>query len=207
MKKLTLATSILLSLGIKTIAQPVSYLRSQNKFQPVVNPQKMINGGELIRTVDLYHVNAGNMIHYGEHLARPLHGDKSDPSITESIHIQKLTKMKNATILHKANEFVKEGDYESFLAYCTQDTKWVFVGERILEGKDKVRTYMKEFYLEPPVFTVENTIEDGRFVTVTGEITLKAANGTYNRYDYCDLWRFENGKIAELKAFVIEKKP
>jgi ketosteroid isomerase-like protein len=35
---------------------------------------------------------------------------------------------------------------------------------------------------------------------------LKAADGTSNHYDYCDVWRFENGKIAELKAFVIEKK-
>jgi len=113
--------------------------------------------------------------------------------------------MKNASILHQANEFVKKGNYESFLAHCTQDTKWVFVGERILEGKDQVREYMQEFYLEPPVFTVEKTIEDGRYVTVTGEITLKAPNGTYTRYDYCDIWRFEKGKIAELKAFVIEK--
>ncbi len=69
-----------------------------------------------------------------------------------------------------------------------------------------INPYMKEFYLEPPVFTVDNTIEDGGYLTVTGEITLKAANGTYNHYDYCDIWRFESGKIAELKAFVIEKK-
>lgn len=136
----------------------------------------------------------------------PQNGSTPDSSITESIHIKKQTKMKNAAILHQANEFVKKGNYESFLAYCTQDTKWVFVGERILEGRDKVRAYMKEFYLEPPVFTVEKTIEDGNDVTVIGEITLKAANGTYNHYDYCDVWRFENGKIAELKAFVIEKK-
>ena len=114
--------------------------------------------------------------------------------------------MKNATILHEANEFVKKGNYKSFLDYCTQDTKWVFVGERILEGRDKVGAYMKEFYLEPPVFTVEKTIEEDDYVTVTGEITLKAANGTYIQYDYCDVWRFENGKIAELKAFVIEKR-
>jgi len=103
-----------------------------------------------------------------------------DSSITDSIHIQKQTKMKNATILHKANEYVKKGNYENFLAYCTQGTKWFFVGERTLDGRDKVREYMEEFYLEPPVFTVENTIEDGSYVTVTGEITLKAANGTYN---------------------------
>lgn len=190
MKKLTLTTSILLSVGIETIAQPISYLPSQNE----------------IRTIDLYNSNAANVIYNGESLAINLYGSTPDSSITDSIHIQKQTKMKNATILHKANEFVKKGNYESFLVYCTEDTKWVFVGERILDGRDKVREYMKEFYLEPPVFTVENTIEDGSYVTVTGEITLKAANGTYNHYDYCDVWRFENGKIAELKAFVIEKK-
>ena len=190
MKKLTLTTSILLSLGIEIIAQPVSYLPNQNK----------------IRTIDLYNSNTANVIYNGERLALKLYGSTPNSSITESIHIQKQTKMKNATILHKANEFVKKGNYESFLAYCTQDTKWVFVGERILKGRDKVREYMKEFYLEPPVFTVENTIEDGSYVTVTGEITLKDSNGTYNHYDYCDVWRFENGKIAELKAFVIEKK-
>jgi len=189
-KKLTLTTSILLSLGIEIIAQPVSYLPNQNK----------------IRTIDLYNSNTANVIYNGERLALKLYGSTPNSSITESIHIQKQTKMKNATILHKANEFVKKGNYESFLAYCTQDTKWVFVGERILKGRDKVREYMKEFYLEPPVFTVENTIEDGSYVTVTGEITLKDSNGTYNHYDYCDVWRFENGKIAELKAFVIEKK-
>lgn len=206
MKKLTLTISILLSAGIEIIAQPVSYLPNQNTFQPVINPQKMRNWDDEIRTNDLYNSNAGKVIYYGESLAIKLYESTPDSSITESIHIQKQTQMKNATILHKANEFVKKGNYESFLVYCTQDTKWVFVGERILEGRDKVREYMKEFYLEPPVFTVEKTIEEGSYVTVTGEITLKAANGTYNHYDYCDVWRFENGKIAELKAFVIEKK-
>ncbi|RZJ30086.1 MAG: nuclear transport factor 2 family protein [Chryseobacterium sp.] len=115
--------------------------------------------------------------------------------------------MTNTTILHKANEYVSKGDYESFLAYCTSETKWVFVGDRVLNGKEEVRAYMKEFYIEPPVFDVELAIEDGDFVTVTGNIRLKNKNGKYEHFDYCDIWRFEDGKIAELKAFVIEKKP
>ncbi|QQQ29100.1 nuclear transport factor 2 family protein [Chryseobacterium indoltheticum] len=115
--------------------------------------------------------------------------------------------MNNTTILHTANEYVSKGDYESFLAYCTSDTKWVFVGERILTGKEEVRAYMKEFYIEPPVFDVELAIEDGDFVTVTGSISLKNKTGKYEHFNYCDIWRFEDGKIAELKAFVIEKKP
>lgn len=115
-------------------------------------------------------------------------------------------KMSKAALLHEANEFVKKGDYKSFLAYCTQDTQWVFIGDRILSGKEEVRDYMKEFYREPPVFSVDTTVEDGDFVAVTGEITLKDGSGVNHHYDYCDVWRFENGKIAALKAYVIEKK-
>lgn len=73
--------------------------------------------------------------------------------------IKKQTKMRNAAILHEANEFVKEGKYEDFLTYCTEDTRWVFVGEQILTGKEEVRQYMKEFYWEPSVFTVDTTVE------------------------------------------------
>lgn len=198
MKKLTLTISILLAMGIKIEAKAMSYPPDQNTSTRTCNHK--------IRTIDLYNSNAGKVIDNVQNLAMEVYGSTPELSITEWIHTKKQSKMKNATILHKANEFVKKGDYESFLNYCTQNTKWVFVGERILEGRDKVREYMKEFYLEPPVFTVEKTIEDGSYVTVIGEIILKATNGTYNHYDYCDVWRFENGKIAELKAFVIEKK-
>ena len=126
---------------------------------------------------------------------------------TKNHHLKQQKIMNNTTILHTANAHVSKGDYESFLAYCTSDTKWVFVGERILSGKEEIRAYMKEFYIEPPVFDVELAIEHGDFVTVTGHISLKNKNGKYEHFDYCDIWRFEHGKIAELKAFVIEKKP
>lgn len=114
--------------------------------------------------------------------------------------------MSKAARLHEANEFVKKGDYENFLTYCTETTEWVFIGDQVLSGKQAVREYMKEFYREPPVFTVDTTIEEGNFVTVTGEIRLKGKDGNYTYYDYCDVWRFENDKLAALKAYVIEKK-
>lgn len=65
---------------------------------------------------------------------------------------------------------------------------------------------MKEFYWEPPVFTVDTTVEKDNFVIVTGQITLKSKDGADTYYDYCDVWKFENGKMAGVKAYVIEKK-
>ena len=65
---------------------------------------------------------------------------------------------------------------------------------------------MKEFYWKPPVFTVDTTVEKDNFVIVTGQITLKNKDGADTHYDYCDVWKFENGKMAGVKAYVIEKK-
>jgi len=114
--------------------------------------------------------------------------------------------MNNKEILEKANSFVTAGDNETFLTYCTDDTKWTFVGDRVLEGKEAVRQYMAKAYQEPPQFMVENLVAEGDFVTAIGKISMKDESGRMVHYSYCDVWKFRDGKMAELKAFVIEDK-
>lgn len=110
----------------------------------------------------------------------------------------------NKAILDKANSAVTDGDNEGFLSFCTDDTKWVFVGDKTLRGKEAVRQYMATAYVEPPKFIVENLIAEGEFVTALGKISMRNEDGKIVNYSYCDVWRFHNGKMAELKAFVIE---
>lgn len=107
----------------------------------------------------------------------------------------------NKATLEKANLAITQGEYENFLAHCTDDTVWTFVGDRTLKGKEAVRQYMAEVYTEPPKFSVSNLIAEGDYVTALGEITM---DGTH--YSYCDVWRFRDGKMAELKAFVIPSR-
>lgn len=110
----------------------------------------------------------------------------------------------NKAILEEANTYISKGEYEQFLSYCTEDTEWIFVGEQILRGKDAVRTYMANTYVEPPKFNVQQSIAEGDFVTVIGKISLKDQEGKSMEYDYCDVWTFRDGKLAGVKAFVIE---
>lgn len=112
----------------------------------------------------------------------------------------------NKAILEKANAAITEGDNEGFLSFCTDDTEWTFVGDRTLRGKEAVRQYMATAYAEPPKFIVENMIAEGEFVTALGRISLKNEDGKMVDYAYCDVWRFRDGKMAELKAFVIGTK-
>lgn len=110
----------------------------------------------------------------------------------------------NKEILQLANKAVSKGDYEEFLSFCTDDTEWVFVGETTLKGKQAVRHYMATAYLEPPTFMVDNLIAEDDFVTAIGQISMKDKEGKMVAYSYCDVWRFQAGKMAELKAFVIK---
>lgn len=111
---------------------------------------------------------------------------------------------KNKAILEKANAAVVEGNYEGFLLYCDEDTQWTFVGDKTLNGKEAVRQWMTKTYTEPPQLTVANLIAEGDFVVALGETVTKDENGKSIRSSYCDVWRFRDDKMVELKAFVIE---
>lgn len=110
--------------------------------------------------------------------------------------------MNNKSILEIANAAVSAGDNEGFLAFCTEDVTWAFVGDKTLSGKDAVRKYMAEVYVEPPSFMVETLIAEGDYVTAIGKISL-AENGRWVQFEYCDVWKFRDGKMCNLRAFVI----
>ena len=112
----------------------------------------------------------------------------------------------NKEILERANAAISQGNFESFLELCTEDTVWTFEGERTLEGKAAVREWMKITYKEPPKFKVRHMIAEGDFVAALGEITLKDEAGKPVQHSYCDVWRFRDGKMAELQAFVVEAR-
>ena len=110
------------------------------------------------------------------------------------------------TVLENANAAIAAGNYEEFLTFCTEDTEWTFVGDRTLSGKEAVRQWMATTYREPPRFKVDRMIAEDDFVAALGEITLKDEEGKTAHHTYCDVWRFRGGRMAELRAFVIETR-
>ena len=53
--------------------------------------------------------------------------------------------------------------------------------------------------------TIDHLIAEGEFVTAVGVVTTKGEDGKLVRHAYCDVWQFHGGKLAELRAFVIEE--
>jgi uncharacterized protein len=112
----------------------------------------------------------------------------------------------NKTILNKANAAMATGDIEGFLSFCTEDTEWQFVGEAKLVGKAAVRSYLMDAYAKPPKFDVSDLIAENQFVTALGEITVTGKDGKARSSWYCDVWSVRDGKLHQLRAFVVEKR-
>ncbi len=105
-------------------------------------------------------------------------------------------------VLEAANEAVSRGDVEGFLEYCTDDTVWEFVGDRTLRGKAEVRAWMEDAYPTPPRNRVDRLIAEGDSLVAVGEITVVDGDAE-TRSRYCDVWRLRDGKLHELRAFVV----
>jgi uncharacterized protein (TIGR02246 family) len=110
---------------------------------------------------------------------------------------------RNKEIVDKVNAAFARNDVEGFLAFCADDVEWTMVGEKPVRGKDAIRQWMKAAPAEPPQFSVNQVIADGDFVAACGDMTMKE-NGQTVPYSYCDVYRFRDGKIAELRAFVVK---
>ena len=109
----------------------------------------------------------------------------------------------NKDVLLKANAAVTRGDNEGFLACCTDDLVWSTVGGETLRGKETVRAWMVDGYAEPPKFTVRELVAEGDLVVALGDIESKDEQGNTVQNAYSDVWRFRDGKMAELRAFVV----
>ncbi|HVL68007.1 MAG TPA: nuclear transport factor 2 family protein [Vicinamibacterales bacterium] len=103
------------------------------------------------------------------------------------------------------NDTFAKGDTRTFLDYCTDDVVWTMVGDRTVQGKQAVADWMAS--MQPsdlPTFTTEIVAVDGDVVAATGGMTMKEKDGSTGRYSYCDVYRFRDGKVAELRSFVIK---
>lgn len=109
----------------------------------------------------------------------------------------------NKHILQQANTAVLAGDNEGFLAFCADDIAWTTVGGESMRGKEAVRAWMKAEYTQPPRFTVHHMVAEDDHVVAIGEIEGRDASGKPVTHAYCDVWRFDAGKMVELKAYVI----
>jgi uncharacterized protein len=111
---------------------------------------------------------------------------------------------KNKEIVAKADAAFAKGNIEGFLSLCAEDVEWTMVGQKFVKGKDAIRQWLASMNSEPPKFTVGKVIAEKDFATAYGDLTMNEKDGKIVPYSYCDIYRFRDGKIVELRSFVIK---
>ena len=107
-------------------------------------------------------------------------------------------------IVQRVNEAFAENNLEKVLSFCTDDLTWTMVGDTTVRGKDSIRKWMASMDPPPPQFIIQEAVAEGDFVITRGNMLMpEKKNGPSIPYAFCDIYRFEGDKVAELTAFVI----
>lgn len=109
----------------------------------------------------------------------------------------------NKTVLKTANEAISAGDVEGFLAFCDHDIHWEVMGGASIQGKEALRQWMMSEYVKPPRFSVADLVAEDDLVVAIGQIEGRDSDGNPTMSSYSDVWRFRDGKMVELRAFVV----
>lgn len=116
----------------------------------------------------------------------------------------------NIQTIHAVNRAFEEGKLEDFLARCTPDIRWTMIGMGTWAGADTIRTEWQRMMTcgaeGLPRISVDQVFADDADGAADGTVLVPKADGSYTTMHYCDVYRFRDGKVAELKSYCIEQK-
>lgn len=114
----------------------------------------------------------------------------------------------NKEIVKAINEAFTKGDVEGFLLHCEEDFTWDMTGENVTQGKQQIRESMAGMNADnAPDFSVDNMIAEGDWVVCDGAMQMTMPDGKEWKGRYCDMYRIVDGKVREMKSYIVENKP
>lgn len=114
--------------------------------------------------------------------------------------------MTNKEIIREVNKAFMAFDVETILEHVADDVRWDIPGAPSVTGKEAFASEVSKSFNGRLEIKTTTEIADGDYVVVEGEVESHPENGTTIKADFCDIFRLENGKIKELRFYVIDKK-
>lgn len=112
----------------------------------------------------------------------------------------------NKTIVEKVNAAFDDGNTDAFLSFCSDNITWNLVGDMFFTGKGAIKSFMNNMPAEQPKFTVKEIIAEDNSAACYGDMKMKNKEGNTEDYSFCDIYHFNNGKIAEMLTFMTKHK-
>ncbi len=110
-------------------------------------------------------------------------------------------------MIKQVDDAFATGSIEDFYSLCSDDVVWEMAGEKTAKGLSAIREWMGSMGDMPfPKLFDTVVIAEGDRASAFGQMTMQNEEGGEDSYDYCDIYRFQNDKIVELRSFVVKKK-
>jgi uncharacterized protein len=108
--------------------------------------------------------------------------------------------------LREFNEYWVREDVRAILDTVTDDIRFRMIGGKSVSGKSEFESFLGEMPdgNSETALTITNVIVDGDQAAVNGEISMTDKDGQRQTYGFCDVYRLEGGKVAELTAYVLD---
>lgn len=102
-------------------------------------------------------------------------------------------------------ETFSKGDFEAVYDHFADRIRWNIVGDQEINGKSEVMAHCRKMLesMEGAVLTNTRVLEDGDSVAVEGYCRFVAEGEKLSEVNYCDLYRFEKGALAQITSYCI----
>lgn len=107
--------------------------------------------------------------------------------------------------LRDFNQAWADEDVARIAADVTDDIHFAMAGRPAIEGKTDFETFLKSMSGQSSdlELKVHQILIDGDRAAVTGELSMSDGEKR-SRYEFCDVYKLRDGKVAELIAYVNE---
>jgi uncharacterized protein len=113
----------------------------------------------------------------------------------------------NKNIIEKVNAGFMENDPEVFLGYCADNVRWEMAGGKVQNGTGVIREYMaSRADARLTKLNVTGIIAEGESAACYGDMNIDE-EGTTTSYSYCGVYRFWDGKIVDMRSYLVKNKP
>jgi ketosteroid isomerase-like protein len=109
----------------------------------------------------------------------------------------------NFELSKKISEEFAKGNIKFSEAYLAEDIKWNILGNDTTTGKEQVLELSKMAQLQSfPIIKIKNIVKEGNYVVIESTGEAKTKKGKPYNQAYCDVYRFENGKLQEITTYL-----
>ena len=113
----------------------------------------------------------------------------------------------NKETIRKVNEGFMSGDTDAILAHLCDDVRWHINGNLSAVDKESFRKEVRnEDFEGRPVINVTLKVKEGDHVAAEGTVSCHLKGGMLFETYFFDIYRFENGKIKDMRSDVVAKK-